>query len=168
MKISWSRANLYREKIVSHEFLSQAWEKVDRYKRSKIEASQRRCLLRNVISACHGPLYPSRWIRFGVRGSESRELSMYSKRYILSLSLSFSIFPPLAIMFLRYTAVERNDLKSWMKASIKFASDRHLRRNRNVWPTVANERPKEKCYRKSFRPRNNFHPILPFKFFFNN
>lgn len=101
----------------------------------------------------------------------ARVIDVFKAIYSLFLSLSFSIFsllPSLSIMFLRYTAVERNDLKSWMKASIKFASDRHLRRNRNVWPTVANERPKEKCYRKSFRPRNNFHPILPFKFFFNN
>lgn len=74
-----------------------------------------------------------------------------------------SLFPFFFLFFSPYNvsplhgdaAVERNDLKSWMKASIKFASDRHLRRNRNVWPTVANEWPKEKCYRGEIRPRNN-------------
>lgn len=86
------------------------------------------------------------------RGSESRELSMYSKR-----APSLSFFPFFLFFFFSLhnisplhgdAAVERNDLKSWMKASIKFASDRHLRRNRNVWPTVANEWPKEKCCRR--------------------
>lgn len=54
-----------------------------------------------------------------------------------------SLFFPLSLFFFSIIFLRGGRAKwfekLWIKASIKFASDRHLRRNRNIWPTVANE-----------------------------